>query len=63
MLCGIKSGRGTMTYANGDVYTGNFLNEDKSGSGTMRYSDGSSWAGIWLFGEKTEHQQVVKRGQ
>ena len=38
-------GRGNFTYKNGDVYTGNWNNDERSGFGKIDYNEGGSYAG------------------
>ena len=42
-----KHGNGKMTYANGNVYDGQWLNDKKEGKGTMTYIDGNIYDGQW----------------
>ena len=46
------SGKGKLTWANGDIYQGNFQNGKYQGFGVMTYSDGSKAAGVWDKGRK-----------
>jgi len=43
----LKPGNGTMFYANGDVYTGEWINNVRHGYGTMSYSNGDIYVGKW----------------
>ena len=40
-------GNGTMAYANGDFYTGEWINDLRHGNGTMSYANGDIYAGKW----------------
>lgn len=42
-----KPGKGTMAYANGDVYTGEWINNVRDGFGTMSYVNGDIYVGKW----------------
>ncbi|KXZ53902.1 hypothetical protein GPECTOR_6g820 [Gonium pectorale] len=47
----VKSGPGTMMYANGDVYEGLWANDQKNGTGTYFYmSKGKRFDGVWADG-------------
>ncbi|MEH6751525.1 MAG: 2-isopropylmalate synthase, partial [Paracoccaceae bacterium] len=43
-------GRGTATYAYGDVYEGMFSAGRRQGEGTMRYATGQEVTGVWQNG-------------
>jgi hypothetical protein len=49
-LDGEIHGKGTATYANGDVYTGSFVDGRRQGKGTMRYATGGVASGTWENG-------------
>ena len=36
-----------MIYADGDIYEGNWEDDDKNGQGTMTYPDGNVYQGEW----------------
>ena len=42
---------GTLTWADGDKYVGEFKNGKRHGRGTMTLPDGSKYEGIWKNGE------------
>lgn len=42
------NGEGTYTYANGDVYFGDFVNCKRTGVGEYKYADGTIYYGQWL---------------
>ena len=44
------NGGGIATYANGDIYEGNFQNGKRQGTGTMRYANGEEAIGVWESG-------------
>ena len=46
-----REGRGTLRYANGDVYEGEYKEGKKEGRGTMRYANGSVYEGEWKGGK------------
>jgi hypothetical protein len=45
---GLKQGKGKMTYANGDVYVGEFINNKRQGIGKMTYKNGAVYEGNWM---------------
>jgi hypothetical protein len=51
----IKHGQGTMTYANGDIYEGQWIDDRRYGQGTMTYANGDKYEGEWRFDER--HRQ------
>lgn len=51
-LKAIAEGKGTMTYANGDVYEGSWKNNNKDGLGTMKYENGDTYIGYWYRNNK-----------
>jgi len=44
---GERDGTGTMTWDNGDTYTGDFFNGNRHGHGTLQFADGSEYVGGW----------------
>lgn len=44
---GRRSGIGTMTWANGDSYVGEWANGQRTGTGTMRWVNGTTYTGGW----------------
>jgi len=38
---------GTMTYKNGDEYTGQIVRNVRSGQGATKYKDGAAFDGVW----------------
>jgi hypothetical protein len=42
-----RSGTGTMRYANGDVFEGQWANDMKNGPGVYYYADGAVYEGVW----------------
>jgi len=42
-----KPGNGTMFYANGDAYNGEWINNVRDGFGTMSYKNGDIYVGNW----------------
>lgn len=47
---GLRSGTGVMVYANGDTYSGDWLNDRFDGTGRYAYGDFSPWRGDVYFG-------------
>jgi len=43
---------GRMQYHNGDVYEGQWNNDDKTGYGKMTYEDGDNYEGQWRNNER-----------
>ena len=48
---GQRHGQGTLTYADGKTYTGEFKDGERNGQGTERSADGGKYAGEWKDGE------------
>ena len=48
----LRSGKGKYTYSNGDVYTGDLVNNVKHGIGRLVYADKSEYYGQWQGGVK-----------
>ena len=42
-----------MTYANKDIYVGNWEDDKKSGQGTMTYNNGNNYKGNWINDKKS----------
>jgi hypothetical protein len=51
--------RGSITYANGDQYVGEFENGEPSGRGTYRWSDGRKYVGEFRFGKRTGKGRMI----
>ena len=47
-----KQGFGTYFYRNGNVYSGDWLNDVKHGQGKMEYPNGDHYQGGWKGGKK-----------
>ncbi len=45
---GVKQGKGTFYFENGDIYAGEFKNDVRSGLGTLKYKSGDRYEGGWL---------------
>ena len=43
----LPNGYGTMTYQDGSVYSGYFINGSREGCGTCTFSNGERWEGAW----------------
>jgi len=48
------NGQGTFTWANGDIYVGEFIDSKRHGQGTKTNADGSVMKGIWEEGGLVE---------
>ena len=46
-------GQGTLKYADGTVYEGNFDNNKRHGRGRIRYASGEEYRGEWFNGFMT----------
>ena len=46
-----ENGKGTMKYANGSVYTGQWKDGAKNGQGTYKNINGKTFSGNWVDGE------------
>jgi hypothetical protein len=44
----LLGGCGTLKYANGDIYNGEFCNDNFHGRGEMRYGNGAVYNGDWV---------------
>ncbi len=49
---GKRHGRGTVTYANGHTYTGEFKDDEFNGQGTYTRANGTSYTGAWKTGKR-----------
>jgi hypothetical protein len=47
IVCMRRSGTGTMRYANGDIFEGQWANDMKNGPGVYYYADGAVYEGVW----------------
>jgi len=47
------TGKGKITYKNGDTFTGSWKNRKKSGQGIYTYKDGGTYTGSWENGKKS----------
>lgn len=47
----IPHGNGTMNYASGDIYTGNYDKGNRTGRGKCNYQNGDVWDGTWANDE------------
>ena len=47
IIWGVIQGKGRKTYPNGDVYDGNFFQDERSSDGKMYFSDGRIGTGKW----------------
>ena len=62
MLDATRRGHGTMTYANGDVYEGEWEHGFPKGHGTMTYRDGDVREGEWKTVEHGKGKQTDTEG-
>ena len=51
VLVGCSTSQGTMTFADGTTYTGEFKDDESNGQGTKTFADGSTYTGQWKDGE------------
>ncbi len=49
---GIINGFGVMEFTNGNLYTGNWINDDENGMGNLKYYNGDEYTGNWVDGLK-----------
>jgi hypothetical protein len=47
----MKNGNGICTYANGDIYDGDWCDDQWHGQGTLTKNDGSVTNGVWDNGK------------
>ena len=52
IINGKRTGKGTLTYINGDKYVGDFVNGVFHGKGTVTLKNGKKIKGKWLNGER-----------
>lgn len=50
---GLKEGKGTFAWENGDKYTGDFSADTLNGKGTYTYKDGASYKGEFVEGKRS----------
>ena len=50
----MATGKGKVTWAEGDVYEGDYIDGERTGKGKMTRPDGSFQEGYWLDGEFVE---------
>ena len=48
---GLRHGQGTLTFADGETYTGAFRDGKANGQGTMTYAGGITYSGQWKDGK------------
>jgi hypothetical protein len=48
---GKKDGKGTLSWNDGDEYTGEFLKDKRHGTGTLIKTNGQKFVGKWVDGE------------
>ncbi len=49
---GVREGKGSFTFSNGNEYIGNFVTNKSNGIGRMKYNNGDEYLGNWLDGKK-----------
>ena len=47
----MKNGKGTYTWANGNSYTGDFVNDERTGQGTFTWANGDRYEGGFVNGK------------
>jgi len=47
LKAGKKDGKGQFLYANGDVYKGKWVDDNRAGQGEMTYATGTTYTGEW----------------
>ena len=52
IINGKRTGKGTLTYINGDKYVGDFVDGEFHGKGTVFLKNGKKIKGKWLNGER-----------
>ena len=52
MVNGVREGKGTYSFANGDKYEGDWKNNKMEGKGVYTYKDGDKYDGEWVGGKK-----------
>ncbi len=50
----MKNGLGKITFRNGDIYSGDWLNDTRSGIGKINYSNGDQYEGFWRNNKRFE---------
>ncbi len=45
----MKHGQGVFRYGNGNVYTGQFRNNDREGRGHLKFASGDEYEGMIIF--------------
>lgn len=58
-----KHGYGIFTWATGNVYKGNYLDDLRSGFGEMYWTDGSYYKGEWVNGIQHGEGLIFVPGQ
>lgn len=54
-----RTGQGTYTSANGDVYVGEFRDDKRNGQGTVAYANGDSYVGEFRDGKRDGRETVT----
>ena len=52
MVNGVREGKGTYTFSNGDKYEGDWKNNQMEGKGVYYFKDGDKYDGDWVGGKK-----------
>ena len=55
----MRHGKGTWTYANGDVYVGDFFEHKMHGNGIYTLKDGMKYSSTWKDGERVGEQDWI----
>ena len=51
--CSNGKGKGKYTFANGDVYEGDFVGGHRTGKGKLTFANGDIYEGDFVFGQRT----------
>lgn len=46
----MKNGKGVFTWASGNIYKGEYSEDERNGNGQMLWTDGSMYEGEWRRG-------------
>ena len=55
---GVREGKGTLKWSNGDEYIGVFKNGLRHGKGVFREKNGRSYEGQWLISQKEDSRDA-----
>ena len=57
------NGQGEYHYKDGDVYVGEWMDDQKHGEGTYQHKDGEKYVGKWVKNQKEGEFKVYKSGE